>query len=73
MMKNDQPQGRVRANELVTIPDSLAPGNRAGFHWDYSPPAGMDTVRVFASTDAATANAIRQRIRSNLARITPIG
>jgi hypothetical protein len=59
-----QPQGRVRANEVVTIPDSLAPGNRAGFYWDYSAPAGMDTVRIFASTDEATANAIRQRVRS---------
>jgi hypothetical protein len=59
-----QPQGRVRANEVMTIPDSLAAGNRAGFYWDYSPPSGMDTVRIFASTDLATAEAIRQRIRS---------
>lgn len=59
-----QPQGRVRANEAITVPDSLAAGNRAGFYWDYGPPAGMDTVRIFASTDAGTANAIRQRIRS---------
>ena len=56
------PDGRVRAGESVTIPDSLQSGNHAGFHWDYAPPAGTDTVRVFASTDLETAQAIRQRI-----------
>lgn len=54
--------GAVRATEHVLIPDSLQNGNRAGFYWDYSPPSGIDTVRVFASTDLATATAIRQRI-----------
>jgi hypothetical protein len=58
------PDGAVRAGELVTIPDSLQTGNRAGFHWDYSPPRGTDTVRVFASTDLATATLIRQHIKS---------
>jgi hypothetical protein len=58
------PNGAVRAGEQVLIPDSLQTGNRAGFHWDYSPPRGTDTVRVFASTDLATAETIRQRIRS---------
>ncbi|MGC3974874.1 MAG: caspase family protein [Nitrospira sp.] len=42
------PEGRVRAGDVVTIPDSLQSGNHAGFHWDYAPPAGIDTVRVFA-------------------------
>jgi hypothetical protein len=56
--------GAVRAGERVLIPDSLQTGNRAGFHWDYSPPRGTDTVRVFASTDLATAETIRRRIRS---------
>jgi hypothetical protein len=57
------PEGRVRGNAPIVIPDSLAPGNRAGFYWDYSPPRGLDTVRIFASTDPGTANTIRQRIR----------
>lgn len=57
------PEGHVRGNVPIVIPDSLAPGNRAGFYWDYSPPRGLDTVRIFASTDPGTANMIRQRIR----------
>jgi hypothetical protein len=54
--------GAVRAGAQVLIPDSLQPGNRAGFYWDYSPPRGTDTVRVFASTDLGVATSIRQRI-----------
>jgi hypothetical protein len=57
------PDGAVRAGQSILIPDSLQTGNRAGFHWDYSPPSGTDTVRVFASTDVATAARIRDRIR----------
>lgn len=56
--------GGVRAGEQVLIPDSLQSGNRAGFYWDYSPPRGVDTLRVFASTDLATADTIRQRVRA---------
>jgi hypothetical protein len=56
--------GAVHAGEAVMIPDSLLTGNRAGFYWDYSPPRGIDTVRVFASTDLATADTIRQRIKA---------
>jgi len=58
------PEGRVRAGDVVTIPDSLQSGNHAGFHWDYAPPAGTDTVRVFASTDLETAQAIRRHVSS---------
>jgi hypothetical protein len=58
------PEGRLRAGELATIPDSLQQGNHAGFHWDYAPPQGTDTIRVFASTDFETAQAIRQRVRA---------
>lgn len=58
------PDGAVRAGAQVMIPDSLQSGNRAGFYWDYSPPRGTDTVRVFASSDLATAATIRQRIKS---------
>jgi Caspase domain/Domain of unknown function (DUF4384) len=58
------PDGRVLRNQQLMIPDSLAPGGRAGFNWDYGPPAGNDTIRIFASTDAATARLIRDRIRT---------
>ena len=58
------PGGRVPANTAVLIPDSLTEGSRAGFFWDYAPPAGLDTLRIFASTDAATAQLIRNRVRS---------
>jgi hypothetical protein len=58
------PNGAVRGGEQVMIPDTLQTGNRAGFYWDYSPPRGTDTVRVFASSDLATATTIRQRIKS---------
>jgi hypothetical protein len=54
------PEGLVRANAVTRIPDSFIESNRAGFHWDYTPPAGRDTVRVFAAADLQTA----QRIRS---------
>ncbi len=56
--------GFVRANETVLIPDSLKPGNKAGFYWDYSPPKGTDTIRVFTSTDLQTAQMIRDRVQS---------
>ena len=58
------PQGLVRAGEQLRVPDSLQPGNRAGFYWDYSPPRGTDTVRVFACADLATAKLIRDRVRA---------
>ena len=58
------PEGRIRAGKPVLLPDSLQPGNRAGFHWDYSPPQGTDTIRVFTSTDLETAQMIRQRVRA---------
>ncbi len=53
------PEGLVPANQLVRIPDSLAPANAAGFYWDYAPPPGMDTIRVFATRDLQTARTIR--------------
>ncbi|HJT21138.1 MAG TPA: caspase family protein [Nitrospira sp.] len=57
------PDGFIKAGAPVLIPDSLLDSNKAGFYWDYSPPKGMDTVRVFSSTDLETANMIRQRIK----------
>jgi hypothetical protein len=58
------PDGFVKAGEPVLIPDSLNNSNRAGFYWDYSPPKGTDTVRVFSSTDLETAQMIRQRVKN---------
>ncbi|HEX3204195.1 MAG TPA: DUF4384 domain-containing protein, partial [Nitrospiraceae bacterium] len=56
--------GKIGAGEAILIPDSLDNGNRAGFHWDYSPPQGIDTIRVFTSTDLETAKTIRDRVRA---------
>jgi Caspase domain/Domain of unknown function (DUF4384) len=58
------PQGFVKGGDTALIPDSLTPQNAAGFYWDYSPPKGMDTLRVFACTDLASAEAIRRRLAS---------
>jgi len=60
--KSFYPQGLVHAGERVLLPDSLDSGNLAGFHWDYGPPHGTDTLRVFATSDLATAELIRKRI-----------
>jgi hypothetical protein len=57
------PDGLLRATDALLVPDSLQPGNRAGFYWDYSPPLGADTIRVFASSDLATARVIRDTIK----------
>ncbi len=59
---NFHPGGFIHGHTQVRIPDSLNSGNQAGFHWDYSPPAGTDTLRLFFSTDADTAQVIRQDI-----------
>lgn len=58
------PEGRISGGTTVLIPDTLETGNHAGFYWDYSPPKGTDTIRVFSSTDLDTAQMIRERIRS---------
>ncbi|HEY4212640.1 MAG TPA: caspase family protein [Steroidobacteraceae bacterium] len=57
------PDGRIPGNQPLMIPDSLVSG-RAGFFWDYGPPAGLDTLRIFATSDASTARLIRDRIRA---------
>ncbi len=57
------PDGRIPGNRPLMIPDSLVSG-RAGFFWDYGPPAGLDTIRIFATSDAPTARLIRDRIRA---------
>lgn len=57
-------EGFIHGDETVLIPDSIRPGNKAGFYWDYSPPKGTDTIRVFTSTDLQTAQMIRERIQN---------
>jgi len=57
------PEGRIRAGEWFSIPDSLEEPNQAGFWFDAAPPAGLDTIRVFVSSDAAFAEELRGAIR----------
>ena len=57
--------GFVRAGRSILLPDSLNAGNRAGFHWDYANPPGVDTIRVFASTDRGLTKRIRQSVGSS--------
>jgi hypothetical protein len=66
------PDGLIRANEPVRIPDGLV-FNRAGFNWDFVPPAGIDTVRIFAATDLATAERIRAQVNQVGTRIVQRG
>jgi hypothetical protein len=56
------PEGRIEAKSAVLVPDSIAPGNQAGFYLDYAPPVGSDTIRAFCSTDLATARALRSQL-----------
>jgi hypothetical protein len=53
------PDGRLQARTRARVPDALEEPNRAGFFWDYSPPAGLDVVQVFAATDLETAVKLR--------------
>jgi hypothetical protein len=57
--------GRISGSQVILVPDSLLSGNQAGFHWDYGPPPGMDTIRVFATSDLATAELIRQAAKQS--------
>ncbi len=54
------PDGLIPAGERLRIPDSLSDSNRAGFHWDYAPPAGEDRLRLFLSTSKKHADRLRQ-------------
>jgi hypothetical protein len=62
--KGYHPDGGLRAGEALLIPDSLQAGNRAGFHIDYAPPAGTDTLRAFCTRDPRAASALRSAIRA---------
>ena len=55
-------QGRLSANESKLIPDSLADSNKAGFHYDYSPPGGTDRVIAICFKDLAHAETLRAQI-----------
>ena len=56
------PDGFLQARQNYLIPDSLDESNRAGFHLDYAPPAGTDTVRAFCTVDRRLADALRNDI-----------
>ncbi|MEW6744019.1 MAG: caspase family protein [Planctomycetota bacterium] len=56
-------QGRVSGGTQVRIPDSLEDGNLAGFNWDFAPPPGLDTVRVFACTEWERTQEIRDLVK----------
>jgi hypothetical protein len=62
--KGYYPGGTLKASEEFLLPDSLAQGNRAGFHIDYAPPAGTDTVRAFCTRDPRAAQALRETVRT---------
>ena len=58
------PDGRLSAGRTVLIPDSLDADNRAGFHIDYAPPAGIETIRGFCSTDLSTGKLLRSYVQA---------
>ncbi len=62
--RNFYPAGLIPASSRVTIPDSLADGAAADFHFDYGPPAGEDTIRAFCMTQRVDAERLRSRIRA---------
>jgi hypothetical protein len=57
-------EGFVLAGRSVLFLDLLNGGNRAGFHWDYANPPGVNTIRVFAITDRQLTSRIRQSVGS---------
>jgi len=56
------PDGFLQAGQNYLVPDSFDDGNRAGFHLDYAPPAGTDTVRAFCTVDRRLATALREDV-----------
>ncbi len=56
------PNGRIPANEPVLIPDSLASENNAGFHFDYSPPGGVDKVVAVCMKKLSDAEDLRGKL-----------
>lgn len=60
--RNFLPDGYLQPGQTHRIPDSFADSNAAGFHFDYGPPAGTDTVRAFCTTDPGLAKALQADI-----------
>jgi hypothetical protein len=58
-------KGRIAANVPVLIPDSLADDNLAGFHFDYSPPGGIDRIIGICFANFSDA----ERLRAQLAKL----
>lgn len=65
-------QGLIPGEETIRIPDSLE-GNSARFNWDCTPPAGIESIQVFAATDLATAKTIRHHLGTLTRRSTVRG
>jgi hypothetical protein len=59
------PAGFVKAGKMILLPDSLQTGNRAGFHWDIAAPTGIDTIRVFGTTNRRLAERIRRAVQTS--------
>jgi hypothetical protein len=55
------PNGFIEGGRPVRIPDRLT-GGSANFNWDCGPPAGVETIQVFACTDLETAETFRRYI-----------
>ena len=56
------PDGYLQAYREYLIPDSMTDDNQAGFHMDYAPPAGTDTVRAFCTANLSLAESLRADI-----------
>lgn len=68
------PEGLLIAGQELLVPDSIADGNQAGFYLDYSPPAGLDTIRAFCHEGWDAASAFRSdlavpQMRGNLSGV----
>lgn len=58
------PEGSIPGRQEVRIPDNHDADNAAGFLWPCGPPAGLETIRVFACTDIEDARIIRRYLES---------
>jgi hypothetical protein len=55
-------RGKIRADQVVLIPDSLEPDNLAGFYFDYAPPGGTDRVVGVCMVDLQDAQLLRNQL-----------
>lgn len=66
-------EGFIRSGGKVLIPDSLEKKNHAGFHWDFVEPAGVSTIKIFATNDQELSRKITHQLKvvnSNMVRAT---